>query len=215
MHATVGDYVVHELEMVEQPLISCQPSQTEAEPVQQRQQFEEIKVEPQEIKEEFDPLANLPDEEFTYEAGTVTDARMLRKEFTRNYSYCKATNIGKFITRILFGRMQHFEAFLPETKDKSAEVQWLRNFASELERRKNKTRNDLLQLFGEAETDRRNRWGSRRRHFMHFLLTEDSTRLKLVLGNNYIKHSQKQHYLYSLKVYEWRLNDARLVGNFN
>ena len=40
-------------------------------------------------------------------------------------------------------------------------------------------------------------------------------KLDLVLKNNYVKGIQKVHYLYSLKVYEWRLNDNRLVGNFN
>lgn len=49
---------------------------------------------------------------------------------------------------------------------------------------------------------------------MHKTLAEANKR-KMVLENNYIKEKQKVHYLYSLKIYEWRLNRAQLVGNFN
>lgn len=68
-------------------------------------------------------------------------------------------------------------------------------------------------LFGLRETERQSKWANQRRLFMQKVLT-DSPR-NLVLRNNYIKGNQKVHYLYSLRVYEWRLNDNRLVDNFN
>ena len=164
---------------------------------------------------EFDPLASPAEEVFTYERNTLVDAQFLLASFPQSYSYKKATNIGKFLARIFFDKLPQFETFLPDDKDKPVHLEWLLKLEKQLEPRKNKTRHDLLQLFGGAENDRRNRWSNQRRHFMHFLLTEDECRRTLVLKNNYIKLNQKLHYLYSLKIYEWRLNDSRLVGNFN
>lgn len=66
-------------------------------------------VEQREIKRS---LASFPDR-----TGTVTGDWLL-EHFARNYSYCKATNIGRFLTQILFVRTQHFEVLLLETKKK-------------------------------------------------------------------------------------------------
>lgn len=82
-----------------------------------------------------------------------------------------------------------------------------------MESRKNKTIQDMITLFGQRENERQSRWANQRRLFVQKLIA--SNLKELVLENNYIKGEQKIHYMYSLRVYEWRLNDSRLVGNFN
>lgn len=72
----------------------------------------------------------------------------------------------------------------------------------------------MVFLFGLNPNERNNRWAGIRRVIMHRILAESSKR-KLVLENNYIKDTLKIHYQYSLKIYEWRLNQPQLVGNFN
>lgn len=40
-------------------------------------------------------------------------------------------------------------------------------------------------------------------------------KVELIMSNNMIPQNNKLHYLYFSKVYEWRLNDARLIARFN
>lgn len=142
-------------------------------------------------------------------------AFLFEHHWQRNYSYSKATNIGKFLARIFFAGLPRFEVFLPDDRDKPLQLRWIGHLKLHMDLKVNKTLKDMEQLFGEAESTRRDRWSRVRREFMQQLLTEPGAKIEQVLSNNYIKQAQKVNYLYSLKMYEWRLNDSRTVKNFN
>ena len=103
---------------------------------------------------------------------------------------------------------------LPADKEYGVHMTFLEKYF-EANQKKNRTATDMVFLFGSQPNNERNhRWANTRRKIMQEILLNTS-RADMVLRNNYISDCQKLHYLYSLRIYEWRLNDSRLVGNFN
>jgi hypothetical protein len=144
----------------------------------------------------------------------VLSPEELKARYTSHFEYEKGTNIAKFLIRVFFEFEEKFETFLADEREKPMHLSWLSKTKIQMDERKNKTIKDMECLFGIRENDRQTKWATERRTFFHLLLATQSKR-DMIMLNNYIKGGQKVHYMYSLKVYEWRLNDARLISNFN
>lgn len=87
--------------------------------------------------------------------------------------------------------------------------------ATAMSSRSSKSREDLLILFGFDETkstELQKNWAKEHREYFQAVLSSKLGKMG-VLQSNSIKN--KRDYLYSMKVYEARLNRANLVGNFN
>jgi hypothetical protein len=128
----------------------------------------------------------------------VLSPEELKARYTSHFEYEKGTNIAKFLIRVFFEFEEKFETFLADEREKPMHLSWLSKTKIQMDERKNKTIKDMECLFGIRD-----------------LLLATQSKRDMIMLNNYIKGGQKVHYMYSLKVYEWRLNDARLISNFN
>lgn len=120
--------------------------------------------------------------------------------------------MSKFIVNKLRRKMEQFKRFLPDDRDKAAHVLHVEGLLEGMGRRRGKRREDLLRLFGPQKSNKRSRWALRRREFLQGTLLDLR---ELVLENNHVRPSEKVAHLYAIRVYQWRLNNESLVGNFN
>lgn len=68
-------------------------------------------------------------------------------------------------------------------------------------------------LFGIQKNVRQTHWAMLRRMFVQQLLVSQVK--SMVLENRHLRADQQVHYMYCLRIYQWRLNSESLVSNFN
>lgn len=123
--------------------------------------------------------------------------------------------MAKYFVRTFFRHLSRLVKLLEQNRWTDSHKKRLIEMATAMSSRSSKSREDLLILFGFDETkstELQKNWAKEHREYFQAVLSSKLGKMG-VLQSKSIKN--KQDYLYSMKVYEARLNRANLVGNFN
>lgn len=135
---------------------------------------------------------------------------MLSKFPDIKFEVKKATNAPKFLYKTFYDGIENE---LAGDHDGDSHLEWLRRYHESHNSQKTKTRFELIDLFGEAKSDKKERRSRIRRTILQRKLANQ--KVELIMNNNMIPPNNKLHYMYFTKIYEWRLNLASLTGRFN